>query len=434
MPNLRKSQSRTLQIIVLWTVVIWAGGAHAQFLRLGPFDFSSKLTVEGIYTTNVEQKRPSETDAEQEDWYLLTSLDLQSVAILGRNTEMKIDTGVSVEKHVNRSDLDNSTRPFARGRVQTSTQISRYTLDLNAGYERTSESAESQAFIGDSRLTRREKETYGYGAQLLWEYDPFRVSFSYEESSDRYVAEIDQPSDQDEVGYTFEADWAIAPNLKLRYSYDSTKTTLINVPESDSEWKTTERIILDWRLLIWENPEFKYGLGLEKENDGDWEPIHIFSLRYQGDLSKTTRVKLFATYEIEQTEEDDDIAFTYGASIENQISDTALQSLSAVREPLDTFGSTVETDSTTYTYVFRKSDLFIYNLSFNFSVAYEIKKPLGPGEEENLWRYLAGLIHSVPVSRQMTRYIKYSYSLEDSNLFPDVLEEHRVTLGYSYQF
>lgn len=38
-------------------VAAWllAGTAvHAQFLRLGPFDFSGTLKVEGVYTTNVD--------------------------------------------------------------------------------------------------------------------------------------------------------------------------------------------------------------------------------------------------------------------------------------------------------------------------------------------------------------------------------------------
>ena len=41
--------------------------ASAQFLRIGPFNFTAKAKLEGVYTTNVEQERPSEATEDRED-------------------------------------------------------------------------------------------------------------------------------------------------------------------------------------------------------------------------------------------------------------------------------------------------------------------------------------------------------------------------------
>jgi len=416
----------------------WSMGerAEAQFLRLGPLDFMSKLTTELIYTTNVEQERKSEAKGEMEDFYIIVSLDLVSDAAIAPSTQLKLDTGMSVEKHLNRSDLDNSTNPFGRANIETLTEISRYTLALQAGWERTSESSEDTAFPGSSRLTRREQEKYGYNAELMWETDPLRLSANYDFKAERYIAEEDQINDKDTVGYLFESNYRITRRVQAVYSYKGSRDELVNVPDDEPVWEITQRILLNFTLT--EKPKFTYGWGYEKEDvgddKGDWEMIHTFNL--SDDFQLNPRVKGFyaISYEIEEVAEENDVAFTYGGGVEHEISSSAKQTLSAKKEPVDTFGSTTDTDSTTITYDFKKMDLIMYNLTFGFNVSYQIDEPLSAGPTEKIWTYNTSLAHEVALSTRLTRRLEYLYTREDSNLEEELLEEHRVTLSFTYSF
>jgi hypothetical protein len=212
---------------------------------------------------------------------------------------------------------------------------------------------------------------------------------------------------------------------------------LINDPDDVPKENVTQRILL--RFQVFDKPSFNYGFGFEKadvgDEEGDWDPIHNFTLQDSYQITSTLKLSGGATYEYDPNPEDDtDIAFTYGLALDHEISRTARQTLSASREPVNTFGSTATTDSTTYQYRFKKDDLFIYNLSFDFSVSYKIDEQLETKEKDKVWTYGAGLAHIVPLSRQLNRKLEYRYTREDDQDEPELLEEHRVTLSYEYRF
>lgn len=413
--------------------------ARGQFLRLGPFDFNAKLTTELIYTTNVELERESEAVGEREDFYIVVALDLVSTADVAPSTQVKLDTGVAIERHLNRTDLNNTENPLGRARISTVTEISRYTLSLEAGWERTFESSEDQAFPGSSRLTRREQENYGYSAELAWQADPLKFSALYEYEADRYLDEGEDIKDKDSLGYKLEGAWSITRRVDLTYSYDRTREELINVEEDIPEWELTQRILLKWTVT--EKPKFVYGFGFEKEDvgedpedEGDWEVLHTFNLSDEHQINERVRIFYLITYELEEQEEDDDVTFTYSAGVDHEISRTADQSLVARKEPVDTFGSTTDTDSTRFTYDFEKRDLIMYNLNLGLTVQYQIDEPLDGGETEKIWTYTVELAHEVALSSRLNRRLEYLYTREDSNLEDELLEEHRVTLSFIYNF
>lgn len=407
-------------------------------MRLGPLDFDAKSKLQAIYTTNVENERPSEAKADREDFYLVVGLDLIANAPVAPNTDLKIDTGVFVERHLNREDLNDSSNPFARARINTATEISRYTLLLEAGYERTSESQEETAFFGgESRLTRRVKDAYSYAAQLKWEYDPFMLAAKTDFLAERFVDEDEQINDKDDTGYLYEAEWEMTRRLTLAWSFDRKLTEMINQPDDDPMWDETQRILLRMRIL--DKPNFTYSFGYEKADtggeEGEWDPIHNFNLSDDYQINPALKLAGFVTYEYDpDPEEDRDIAFTYGVNLSHEISRTAQQVFSFSREPVDTFGSTATTDSTTYQYRFKKEDLFIYNLSFDASVSYKIEEQLDTNEKNKTWNYSAGVAHRVPLSRQLTRSLEYRYTAEDDQDEEELLDEHRVTLTYEYRF
>ncbi|MFH1029114.1 MAG: hypothetical protein V1791_14015, partial [Pseudomonadota bacterium] len=193
-------------------------------------------------------------------------------------------------------------------------------------------------------------------------------------------------------------------------------------------------------LQLLERPRFTYTLAMEKSDSqgiwGSWHPTHNFNISDNFDISESFRIAANANYAIDEQLPANDIAFTYGIIISHDISRTMRENLSISRQPVDTFGTSADTDSTTIDYSFSKNDLFIYNLNLNLGVGYAIDRPMGPdaGPEERTWRYRAGLTHSRVLTRKITRTIDYTYTRENSNLEPEVLDEQRVTIGFNYRF
>jgi len=428
-------QTRRFRLVLLITACLTGfREVNAQFLRLGPLDFDAQASLDSIYTTNVEGQRESEATDEREDIYFVFGFDLLSAGIITPDTDLNIKLGVSFEKHINRPDLDNSSSPFANASVSLAKEVSRWRFNADATYERTTEAEEDVVFLGgESAKTRREHDIYGYGAGVDWSANLLTLGLSYDFTAERYIKEEEKFADRDDETINFNSNLKLTERISLGYDRENKRTDLINDPDDDDSWELTQRIFLQFQLL--RKPNLTYAFGYEKEDEGDWEMIHTFNITDSFDLSSNVKLSLAASYDIEEVEEEDDIGFRYGAVLTHQISPTAEQSFSAQREPAETFGSSTDTDAKTFTYNFRKDDLFIYGLGFGAGVSYQINTPLeDDAVEEKIWTYTAVLSHSAAVSRKLSRKIEYSYSLEDTNTNDEILDEHRVTWSYVYDF
>lgn len=436
MLNTKHKNANTWYRVVLSCVVLLASGQHvtAQFLRLGSFDFNAKSYVDFVYTTNVEGERKSEATDEREDAYIRLGIDLISSSTITPETDVDIKLGMAIERHLVRKDLDNSSSPFANALIALTKTVSRFRFNGKANYKRTADAEEDVVFVGgDSGKTRRERDEYGYGAGVDWTGEALSLRAGYSESFERYLDDENRFADKDETSINFGGNLKLTRRVSLAYSYDRNLTELINQPNDDPEWKITQRISLP--ITILEKPNLTYSFGYQKEDDDPWEYIHTFAIRDDYTLSPTLKLSGFASYTIEEIENDNDIAFQFGGQLTHQISDTAEQALSATREPATTFGSSTKTDNTTYSYRFKKSDLFIYGLAFSASASYEINKPLlADAVEETTWTYLASLSHSAQVTRRLARRVEYAYSREDASTDPEILDKHRITWSYVYDF
>ncbi|MBN2562064.1 MAG: hypothetical protein JXQ75_14150 [Phycisphaerae bacterium] len=421
-------------------------GAHAQFLRLGPFDFDAATELEGVYTTNVEGERESEATAEMKDFYFIAGLNLNGVTRAVRNTTIDLTTAMSWEKHLEREDLDNTAAPFGLASVDSKTEFSRYSLGAYAEVSRTYESKDD-VYVPGQRKTRDESDNWKYGANLRWRRDPLEFSGEFKQSSERHKDEDFKDGDEDKTGWVFDVGWSPVRRLTLGYSYEREKTEYPYVPTNqtspaEADWEVTERATIDWILPILERPSVTYSIGLEKEDTetekGDWEVTHRVGVSDMRDITSplaAVSLAVSADYQYEKDPEEDDVSFTYGAEAIHELSRTAKQRLSAKREPVETFGSTADTDTTTLQYGFTKQDLFMYYLDFAVGTSYEIAKPAEDvGDTEKTWTYGASLSYSRKVSRKLQRKLTYSYQVESSNLEDEDLEEHRVTLSYMYTF
>lgn len=408
--------------------------AHAQFLRIGSFDFTATTRLEGIYTTNVEQERESESTEEREDYYYIVGLDLTSRSAVSPSTKLTISTGVSVEKHFNRPDLDNSSNPFGNVELDALTEVPPWYLRSGAYWRRESTSADNAYRPGGGKK-RDPSTSWGYSVRPGYRRDNISMEAGYTYDQERHDEDQYKSGDKDETHYLFNAREALTRRIALSQSYDREETEMVS-SDTPKTIKTTYLVLAEYRVTI--KPSFVVGAGFEKEENSsqeggdDWEPIIRLSLSDDRKLTPRLTLRYQATYTSEKDQEEDDISFQYGATLEHRISYSAVQSVSATREPRKTFGSTTDTDTTTFAYTFNKMDLFIRGLNFRAAASYEINKPVD-GPEEDITSYTVGLSHSARYSRRLSRTAAYDYSIEDSNLYPgDPIEEHRFTITFRY--
>ena len=437
------TQRRRTSIPGVAFLVLLAGGSlcavHAQFLRLGPFDIDATAGLDAIYSSNVDNVRPSEAEERMNDYFLVGRLSLNAKADLGKHIRLSSGFTLTQEKHFLRPDLDDRTRsdPFGKANISTDVEFGRYTLNLFYNHDSTYEQKEGQ-FVEGSRSKRTYRRTDDYGGRLSWRRGRLSWQAGIKAASDRYIEDEYQDGDQDTLDMDFNASWQLTKRIATFYGYTRSRKELINQPDSFEGWDESQRI--GTTVLLLRRPNTTYSFAMVKQSsqgdDAGWEPAHTFSVSDALDLTKTLKLSGYATYNIKETEAVNDIGFTYGATLDHQLAQTARQRLQALREPADTFGSTVDTDSTTVGYTFTKQDLFIYNLTLTLGVQYKHSKPMGEdaGDPENTWQYTGDLSWTRKVSRKMDRVVNYKYKRERSNIQDEDLQEHRVTLSYKYTF
>lgn len=325
-------------------------------------------------------------------------LDLTGQAQVQPRTELTFETGIAIEKHINREDLDNSESPFGSFRVASQTELGRATvINAEAHYEKTSESEDDSydlptrtkstpdggsETVSVNRKKRKLQDNFGYSADGLWDWKRLSLNGSYSVESERYEEEEDQIDDQDESTLTFGAILELTSILNLTYDYEIVKTETINIEDDWEGWEETQTIGLDLTVFESDPATFTYTLALEKEDqqdeEGSWEPVHSFSL--SGAILERPRFSLTYSmnYDYEEDPEEDDIGFTYDITAAHDITETIGHSLSLSREPYDTLGSTEDTDNTTYSYDLTFNEFVLQNLVLSFTASYEIDEPMGP--------------------------------------------------------
>jgi hypothetical protein len=412
--------------------------AHAQFIRIGPFDFGATAKLGGVYTTNVEGVRPDSTTQEMEDYYATAGFDITSSTAMFRNSTLDLSTGMTVERHARRPDLDTTSDPFGRARIDTAFELGRYTLRLNYATETTVAEQSGTDVPSGANSTRDVNTVVDYGAELEWQRNDLTVAGGVNGSTERHQDQQFKVADNNTYEGHLNADWQFSQRLGLSYAYKRDRTELLNVPDSFSDWN--ERHTVGLTLEILERPNILYTLGAEQSSvQGEtinWEPTHTLTLKDGLEMSRTLHLTGNAQYKYAKRLAADEVAFTCNLSLDNEISRTVSQSLSVNKEPANTFGSTAATDVTAVKYTLTKQDLFIYDLTFNFIVGYSYNKPMNSpqGEAESIWTYDVSLIHERALSRKLNRKLGYTYHHERSNLISEDLSEHSVTLDFTYTF
>lgn len=428
--------AHAIPLIVLSVTSYFTPDASAQFLRLGPFDFTGTLTVKGVYATNVDGVRdPPEgstaEELERKDYFLVVDLSLASHTQLTPGTKLDIDTGYTVERHANRPDL-NDEAPF---RVKVMGEKDTGALIFNA-YAGISREAEFTRGVSPGRSSKRDpNETIEYGGGAIWRREPHLVELSYGKTRERHLRDEDKLGDKDEEDLSLRAASAITKRLSVTATGTRSETTVIETDATLTEYTYFAGLLYQ----VMRKPNIGYSFGFEREDTesanpfvGRWDPKHTISIQDEWKLEERLLLQLGASYSIEMNPERDDIEFQYNGRLTHDISHTAVQEFSFRREPAATFGSTTDTDTTTLDYILRKSDLFLFNLDGTAGVTYQIEKPLD-GETEKTTTYKVGLQYLRQLSRKLAQIYAYDYNKEHSTLFDDDIVEHVYSIAFEYQ-
>ena len=467
---------------VFWALVagfsLLAQEAVSQTLRLGPFDMLLRGSVLGAYDSNVDDVYPEEENPhlQKGDFYWMPGLTLSSQSAPMRpSTTVNVGAGLAYQDFFVRSDLDTAVY---NANLNFETTHPRLTLSGMAGVDYSVDGVEDEYIPGgvkrDPVLTQ--------DANLLanWNYRKLRLESSANFSSERHDYEEYKDGDQDETVLMVGAYLDNVSRLSLFGTLQNTDTLFIRSDEEEDE--TELNLGADLRLFSWggfyytwtrtetvytpseeetdetENefgisgaipvdllahPKITYSLGIEyKEEtavDGTvtktWGPVHTITMSDELQLTKT--VLLAGSAEWSDDLDEDEVTFTYHISLSQQIGPRAQHALTFTQEPQSTFGSTADTETTTYGYSFGVEDLIFYNLSMNLGASYEESTPLGEGggETEKTPMLTFGLDHTRQISRKLFRVIAYTYTYEDSNFHkygPN--QKYLITYGLNYDF
>lgn len=413
-------------------------GARGQVLRIGGFDFNARARSELVYSTNVERQRSDVTSEESEDYYVLVGLDLTSVRPVGRSTVLDLKTGVSVEKHFVRDDLDNSSSPFGSFGLRSQTDFGKLTVDMHVSYDRLSESSGDQ-FSPDGLGKARDPRTeISYGAATRYQANRLAAAFSYVQKDEDHDEEQFANRNLEETSTEGTVVYKLHERVMPAYRYEW-RDSVYPKDSSANRTEVAHRYIVPL-ILRFDDPRLDYAFMWQKEDRDDgvkpeWKPRHMLGIADTIELSPTLELAYFATYDNYSQPAEDQIQFQYGAKVRHQISRTANHSAGITRQPVETFGSTLESDETRYDYQFTKEDLFIYDLTLYLGWNWQHTLPSeGDDGAQDKTTYDLRLTHIRSVSRRLQRTFEYSYQLENSSVEEEDLVEHRVSLKYDYQF
>ncbi len=411
--------------------------AQAQFLRLGPFDFNGQVTAGLNWSDNVDSARPSEQDKQPaEDTSFITGFSVDSDTTFGRSGRITLGGGYEWEDYAKRNDLDEM-RYFGNFRAETVWEGRLLTISPYYSIERSVDSEIDEYIPGGNSLVMNPSIIEESGVTALWERDPFSAGADITYSRERYLKDRFKSGDQDTTDVNFFGRWQATEQASVEYRNENTRTQTINDPGSDDDWETTETIAVDWESQLWRRPKVTFSFGVEKEDteeeEGTWDPIYNVSLSDEYQFGSRLRLSYVINYDYEtDPEEDDIIGLTFDGSLEHELGRNTRQSLTASREPRDTFGANEETDTTTYGYMLEVSDVLLRGLNFTGSYDYEINRPL-TGPREDIEILTITISHDNQITPRLSRSLTYTHTREESSLESELLVENLVEWIYTYE-
>ena len=456
-----------------------AGQVRAQTLRLGAIDMTLVASSDFAYDSNVDDLARDENPPrgyERGDFYWTPRISLMSQTIpMHPHTTLSMSASLAYEQYLKRDDL--STELYD-ARISYQRVHPRLTIGADASVVYDVESSPHEYIPG--RAKRDPKRTDSAGGLVTWNYRKLRLEGNALFTRERHDFEEYQPGDEDEFTYGFNAYLDPFQRLSLNAGWQSTETTLILTDVTEVEDTLTAGAnlkLFDWVSFYYtfqdertrikpstaddqtientfgftgtiperylRHPLVTWSIGYEHEENRPiigpitkkWHWVYTLSASDHWQVTKNTLISGSASWDSDT--EDDEVTFVYNVQMVQQVGPRAQQTLSFSQEPRSTFGSTTDTETTTYGYTFTLRDIVFYGLNFNCGVTYETDLPLNDpnAQKEKTTTYNAGLTHSRQFSRKLSRTLAYTYTWEKSNF--DTLgptEKHLIVYGLAYTF
>ena len=432
-------------LLVALTLVVTGSTASAQFLKVGPVIFNATLNNSWTLSSNVNglsEDEAKEQGLDREDFYTTYGFSISGTSKLYPDITLNASTSALWEEHFlqeqNASDpnlplLGNST--FTIGRTFGHYN---FNLNLNHAASTTRDKTNVPIFVpGNDPLIRDIIQTSNAATSFGWNRKELTASLNYTWGQVLHNEEFNQGNSRSQ---TYGATFSYTPwqRFSLNYGFNASKSELLEKEDIESKWLRTQTLSASYRIL--ERPTLTYSSGFEKEDDrlliGKWEPNHSWSLSDFRSITETITYSINSTYTYDENPEEDDISFLYGGSLNHQVTRNLSHGLNLNRSPVETFGSTVTTDTTTLSYNLSLSSPLIRGASASFGAIYsrnELRGELAGPVEENM-DYTASFNKTspLPLSRKLTGSINYSYLFNSSNT-RDTYDVHAITLTLGYQ-
>ena len=428
-----------LACLMGWMALVPA--AKAQTFRVGPFDFSAVGTLTVGYDSNVDGLAEDEQKegVQRSDFYWGPGVSVVSKPVGMRpNTTIGLSGAISYMDYFVRNDLDTAVYNLSGSFQTTHPRLSLGGV-ASAIYAIDS-SAHEYVPGGSKRDPNLVQQAGGFAG---WNFRILRLEGNVGFTRERHDYEEFQSGDQDETSMSYSAYLDVSKWGSLYYTWERTRTYLLVADAETTDTTETFGFSGSIPLEILRRPQISYSFGFSHETvespDGEskssWEPVHTITVQDAFDLSKSVRLTAAASWV--KTVADDTVTFQYNANLSQQLGPRAQHSVSFTREPRPTFGSTSDTETTSYGYNFGMRDLVFKDLSFSLSLSYDESTPLGDptAVTEETTSVGVGLNHSRQFSRRLSRAIAYAYTWEDSNLRETgATIKHLVTYSLNYAF
>ena len=423
-----------------------AAGAQSPIeqLTIGPLKLQKSVFADMTATTNVDgisKEKARDSGVDREDVYLTYGFRFGISGRIYPDIDLNFSTNLSKERHFIRTDLnDDGEIPFlgdANFDFNRSRGHLRYGISLQ--HNASTEQEKQKVFVPAARReqsVREVEQVTTFSTLLGWTYERLTLNSSYSNSRTRFNEEF-ADGDDNEQNVALSANYQLNRMFSVSASHTLENTQQVGQPGSpETGWEKTSTVQLNANLL--QRPSLTYSIGAEREEDGErkgeWDPTHTINISDFRNIGSNVKFNANATYSLEEQPEAEDISFVYNLSLTHTMPYGISQSLNLVREPVETFGSTTDSDQTTYAYNLNKNQLFILNLSAGLSITREETKPkfsdgsMGPVEVTDDFIFNLSWSGAKRPARWLTLRRDYQYIYTDSS-DEGTFDEHRLTLG-----
>ena len=433
--------ARVVALLLCVVIALGPTAAMGDLLKVGPFTFQPSASLTLGYKSNVDGAYPEEQEPEYQkgDFYVKPGIALVAEPLrLRPHTTVQLGGHWEYEKYFKRTDQNTDTYELTTG-FDTVQQY----LTLNGAFtaaRKTEHDKDNTYYPGGN--SRDPNNTIDASINAQFTLRKLRLQAGQAYSREVHDLERFQDNDQVEWTTTAAAYYDFTTWLNAFYTYERTYTEYLSSGE-ESKTEVTHEVGIGGTVpkSILRRPDVTWSVGMIHEDKGDgeeveWKPKYALGGSDNYQLAKYLTLSWNVSWDSEKKEDDEDVGFSYGATLTHVWGPYITHSVSYNREPLDTMGSTADTDTTTYSYSLSIANFFLKGMTAGYDFSYEIAEPQAKDSEtERTTTHSASLSHSRQLTKRLSRTLSYTYSWENSNFHHDgAKQEHQVEYLLNYIF